>query len=228
MRHHYTTKIKYQSPIKKGKYDKNRLKHTEKIEKMKKIKNEPKQANLYKIKNRKYDIPIIKKLGLTNKTEFDDNKDFIKYILPIFIKQNSYIFNKLNNHKRKSSFKIGRLGLKREKVKFVIEKSPSRYAVGECVVCLTDKNMTYDNVIKCTNVVHVLCEDCKNKMKINICPLCKSHPIIPTIKNDSIYLYNTTTNYMVDSDDMYNYMSMSLSHRSLTPWGLNLQTIVDT
>ena len=39
--------------------------------------------------------------------------------------------------------------------------------------------MSKTNTIKCGKVSHVLCAGCKDKIKDNKCPLCRSHPIDP-------------------------------------------------
>ena len=88
-----------------------------------------------------------------------------------------------NLHKRGSKYKIRKLRKKHicQKPDRKRIKSHSKITItyGECVVCLENKEMSGKNIIKCGNVSHVLCSGCKDKIKDNKCPLCRSHPIDP-------------------------------------------------
>jgi len=168
--------------VKKGREkDIKKLKNVEKMEKMKKKKNPQKKDNLYKIKKKR-----------AHNREYNR-----KYNSETFYRFYLREIKKRNKNKRKSGYIVKKLGLPKEKFKFTLEKPPTRFAKGECVVCLTYKKMTEKNTIKCGETVNVLCEDCKGKLKKNECPLCRSHTIKPIntvseIKANEIY---SNTNY---------------------------------
>ena len=139
------------------------LKNKEKIESSKKVEIIPKKENLYKSDKKKF-----KKLIDIYVDEYE--KKF-KYGRP------------RNLHKRGSKYKIRKLRKKHicQKPDRKLLKSQSKITItyGDCVVCLENKKMSGDNIIKCGNVSHVLCSGCKDKIKDNKCPLCRSHPIDP-------------------------------------------------
>ena len=139
------------------------LKHKEKIESSNKVKIVSKKDNLYRSDKKKF-----KKL--IDITVVEHEKKF-KHGRP------------RNLHKRGSKYRIRKLRKKhicqkpdRKRIK---SQSKITTTYGECVVCLETKVMHSTNIIKCGNVSHVLCSDCKDKIKDNKCPLCRSHPIDP-------------------------------------------------
>mgnify|MGYP005643590913 FL=1 len=137
------------------------MKHKEKIESSRKVDIVPKSDNLYK-SDKKNNISIIKVTVRGYDKKFKLGKP-------------------LNLHKRGSSLKVRKIRGKNIRPNPNMKKiqSPAKISVpyGECVVCMDDKHMTHLNTIKCGNVAHVLCTTCKEKIKDNNCPLCRSHPI---------------------------------------------------
>ena len=149
---------------KKGDDLKNKsLKHKEKIESSEKVKAVPVTDNLYKSDKKKF-----KKMIKITVGEYE--KKF-KHGTP------------RNLHKRGSKNKIRKLRKKhiRQKPDRKRLKNQSKIATpyGECCVCFESKEMSSANIIKCGKVAHVLCAGCKEKIKDNKCPLCRSHPIDP-------------------------------------------------
>ena len=163
------------------------LKHKEKIEASEQVKPVPKTNNLYVSMNRKIEKEILpKKIGntiyLSTCIWNDDNYD---YILTDFktIKEKFKNGKPRNLHKKGSMRKIKKLRKKhiRQKPDRKRLKNQSKIATpyGECCICLESKEMSKTNIIKCGKVSHVLCAGCKDKIKDNKCPLCRSHPIDP-------------------------------------------------
>ena len=183
------------------------LKNKEKIESSNKVKVVPKNENLYR----------------------SDKKKF-KKITSITVSEHKKKFKHgraRNLHKRGSKYKIRKLRKKhiREKPDRKRIKNQSKIArhYGECCVCLESKEMSKTNTIKCGNVSHVLCAGCKEKIKDNKCPLCRSHPIDPdkeemVIRNHILSFENIIRRNVIDyyNDQYY------IETREFTPRRRNL------
>ena len=154
---------------------KNKAKHTEKIESSNKVHNIPKSENLYKSDKKT-------KSNYNNITVDAYNKRF-KPGRP------------RNLHKRGSTRIVRKIRKKpnRPNPNMKRKESPKNNNIpgDQCVVCLDYKKMTGENTIKCGNIPHVLCNECKKKIKDNKCPLCRSHPIEPEKEKKLIPYYRT-------------------------------------
>ena len=192
--------------------DKN-LRNKEKIERSEKVNNIPKVDNLYRANKKKH-----KKIIHITVGEYDDK--FRNGRPP-------------NIHKRGSTYKIKKLRKKniRQKPnrKEVKSKSKITISYGECSVCYEDKEINSKNTITCGGVKHILCQDCKEKIKDNKCPLCRTHPIDPKRKeknineNDRNNLYTDLMRYLTSFDDLQladreYYMYREYMYRYIPPF----------
>ena len=192
--------VKQNNYSKKGDDLKNKsLKHKEKIEASVQVKAVPVTDNLYVSMNRKKNKEIIpNKRGNININSWDFRREY--YILSDDekIKEKFKNGRPRNIHKRGSKYKIRKLRKKhiREKPDRKRIKNQSKIArhYGECCVCLESKEMNSANTINCGDVPHVLCADCKEKIKDNTCPLCRSHPIDP----NKTQMVTLTNNYFME------------------------------
>ena len=214
------------------------LKHKEKIEASEQVKPVPKTNNLYVSMNRKIEKKILpKKIGntiyLSTFSWIDDDDDY-GYILTDFktIKEKKFKNGKPRNfNKKRSIHKIKKLRKKhiRQKPDRKRLKSQSKIATSyeECCVCLESKEMSKTNTIKCGNVSHVLCAGCKDKIKDNKCPLCRSHPIDPdkeemVIRNDILSFENIITRNIIDNTNDNLYITTITSDEYILPRIRNL------
>ena len=211
------------------------LKHKEKIEASEQVKPVPKTNNLYVSMNRKIEKEILpKKIGntiyLSTCIWNDDNYD---YILTDFktIKEKFKNGKPRNFGKKRSMRKIKKLRKKhiRQKPDRKRLKTQSKIATpyGECCICLESKEMSKTNTIKCGNVSHVLCAGCKDKIKDNKCPLCRSHPIDPdkeemVIRNDILSFENIITRNIIDNTNDNLYITTITSDEYIRPRRRNL------
>ena len=174
------------------------LKNKEKIESSNKVKVVPKNENLYR----------------------SDKKKF-KKITSITVSEHKKKFKHgraRNLHKRGSKYKIRKLRKKHicQKPDRKRLKSQCKIATiyGECVVCLENKEMSSINTIKCGNVPHVLCSDCKDKIKDNKCPLCRSHPIDP----NKTQLITRNSSYDIYTPDILIPRISRVTTTPVDPW----------
>jgi RNA polymerase subunit RPABC4/transcription elongation factor Spt4 len=51
--------------------------------------------------------------------------------------------------------------------------------IGECNICYSNVMKTKDNTVTCKNTTHIICAECKIKVRENnnICPMCRSHSV---------------------------------------------------
>jgi len=80
----------------------------------------------------------------------------------------------LANKKFKSQYK----GLKKENFKKSVHKTE------ECSICYSYVIVCKDNNVSCGKTSHIICGECKVKMKGEKCPMCRSHPINQPIAQD--------------------------------------------
>ena len=233
--------------IKKTKCLKDRSqKHKEKIEASEKVKPVPKTDNLYVSdkKNFKLIVPNNrvplwgwhngKYQPLDRMWSFRDGKwKYYGYIPSDHekIKEKFKHGKPRNIHKRGSAYKIKKLRKKhiREKPDRKRLKNQCKIATpyGECCICLESKEMSKTNTIKCGNVSHVLCAGCKDKIKDNKCPLCRSHPIDPdkeemVIRNDILSFENIITRNIIDNTNDNLYITTITSDEYIRPRRRNL------
>ena len=172
------------------------LKNKEKIETSEQVKPVPKTDNLYVSGKKKFKVIVPnnrdplwgwhngKYQPLNRMVYWRDGKwEYYDYITSDHekIKEKFKNGRPRNLHKRGSKNKIKKLRKKhiRQKPDRKRLKNKSKIATpyGECCVCLESKEMSKTNTINCGDVPHVLCADCKYKIKDNKCPLCRSHSI---------------------------------------------------
>ena len=218
---------------KKAKYLKDRSqKHKEKVEASVQVKAVPKTDNLYVCMNRKINKEIIpNKRGNININLWDFRSEY--YILSDDekIKEKFKHGKPRNLHKKRSKNKIKKLRKKhiRQKPDRKRLKNKSKIATpyGECCVCLESKEMSKTNTIKCGNVSHVLCAGCKEKIKDNKCPLCRSHPIDPdkeemVIRNHILSFENIIRRNVIDNTNDNYHIEIITEEEFIRPRRRNL------